>query len=174
MKLIIALIVLALTERLVFDLGPNVELVTMATILASVYSSQKLRYFVPLIIMALSDWKLGVGVISWFTWSGFLMMGLLPGLLGKLTRDRWLRGVGGGLVGAVWFFIWTNGGVWLTDSWGMYSRDGWGLYQCYVNGLPFLRNNLASTMVFVPIGLALMELVRNKRLIYGNNISFRT
>lgn len=174
MLLALILILLALLERLVFDLGPNVELVTLTTIVAAIYLPRRVRFLVPMVIMAVSDWHLGMGTISWFTWSGFLVMGFLPQLMGKLTRDNWLRGVGAGLVGVVWFYVWTNLGVWLTDSWGMYSRDGWGLYQCYVNGLPFFRNNLVSTMVFVPIGIGLIELIRNKGLIYRNNNSFRT
>ncbi len=72
MMLALGLMAVAVLERLVFDLGPNVELVTMASVMAGVYVKGWWRWLVPVGIMALSDVILGVGAISSFTWSGFL------------------------------------------------------------------------------------------------------
>lgn len=158
----VILILLAVGERVVFDLGPNIELVTMATIVAALYLPKRIRLIVPLTIMAVSDWHLGVGAITWFTWSGFLAMALGPNLMKKWTGERWLRGLGAGLLGAGWFYLWTNLGVWLTDSWGMYPRDLAGLGQCYINALPFFKANLLSTMLFVPLGIMIVEMTRSR------------
>ncbi len=60
-------------------------------------------------------------------------------------------------MGTIVFYIWTNFGVWATDSWGMYSHDLNGLWRCYVNGLPFLKTQMASTCLFVPLAIVMVE-----------------
>jgi len=50
--------------------------------------------------------------------------------------------------------------VWLLDSWNMYPDDLSGLMMSYVGGLPFLKLQLFSTLLFVPAGLVVMEVGR--------------
>lgn len=157
MKLAIVLIGLAVIERVGWDLGANVELVTMASVIAGMYLSRKWSWLIPVIIMVVSDWVLGWGWISVFTWTGFVAMVRLPELLKKVDTDKLVTGLMSGLVGNLFFFSWTNLGVWLTDSWGMYSHDWSGLMQCYINGLPFLKVQLVSSLVFVPLAVMVME-----------------
>ena len=161
------LIGLAIFERLVVDLGPNIELVTMASVLAGAYLGGRRRYLVPLIIMAVSDLVLGWGYISLFTWSGFLMMAGLPAWWRKAGVRTAPAAVMSGISGVLLFYVWTNFGVWVTDGWGMYSRDFTGLMMAYVNGLPFLRLQLTSVLIFVPVGVLVVELVRN----WGKNMN---
>lgn len=158
MILVLVLVLVALLERLVFDLGPNVELVTMASVLAGLYVSSRWRYVIPLLILLLSDLVLGLGVISLFTWSGFLVMVVLARGLADRWSNRIKSGLTAGVMGTLWFYGWTNFGVWLTDQWGMYANDWSGLVQSYVNGLPFLRLQMMSTLLFVPLGIVLVEM----------------
>lgn len=175
MKIALLLIVLAVGERLLFDLGPNIELVTMAAILAGMYLPWRWRLGVPLGIMAISDSILGIGSISLFTWSGFAAMSFLPFFWKRWTNNRMEKGLASGFSGSCLFYLWTNLGVWLTDSWGMYSRDGAGLWQCYVNAIPFYKNSLLSTAVFVPLGIILMELwLFRKSKFRARTVSFVT
>ena len=159
MMLALGLMAVAVLERLVFDLGPNVELVTMASVMAGVYVKGWWRWLVPVGIMALSDVILGVGAISSFTWSGFLATTFIALSLSKNRQSKLLVGTGAGILGTIVFYIWTNFGVWATDSWGMYSHDLNGLWRCYVNGLPFLKTQMASTCLFVPLALVIVEFV---------------
>jgi hypothetical protein len=159
------LITLAVWERLWFDLGPNVELVTMASVLAGMYLTSKWRWAVPVVIMAVSDVLLGVRWISVFTWSGFLFTTWLAKRYTRKGRNKMVGGVGAGVLGTIWFYVWTNFGVWLTDIWGMYSRDLGGLWRCYINGLPFLRQQMISTGIFVPMGIVIVEIWINRRVI---------
>ncbi len=57
-----------------------------------------------------------------------------------------------GLGSNIFFFIWTNFGVWLMDSWGIYTKDLSGLIKCYIFGLPFLKNQFVSSLIFIPTG----------------------
>jgi hypothetical protein len=109
---------------------------------------------------------LGWGYISLFTWSGFLVMVALPTWWRKAGIPTAPAAILSGLSGVLFFYVWTNFGVWVTDSWGMYSRDLTGLMLAYVNGLPFLRLQMTSTLIFVPAGVAAVELIRN----WGRNI----
>ena len=74
--ILIALFLVAFLERTVFDLGANIELVTMAMILASFYFGKKEAFWLTLAIMAATDIILGNTSILLFTWSGFLLPAL--------------------------------------------------------------------------------------------------
>lgn len=158
---------LAFLERTVFDLGPNVELVTLAMLAASTYLSRNTALKLVFILMAATDLIIGNTNIFIFTWSGFLA----PIILIKLISQRTLRSfseagllpikmTGVGLLSNLFFYTWTNFGVWLLDSWGMYPKTLAGLINCYVNGLPFLKLQLESTLLFVPLGFTLLHLIQ--------------
>lgn len=149
------LILLALSERLWWDMGPNVELVTVVTLLAAVYLGRRWSALLVILVMGISDFFLGNTLIWVFTWSAFLM-NMVWG--GWVIRGKKIFAVGVGVGASVWFYVWTNFGVWLLDRWGMYSHDLFGLMQCYINGLPFLKMNLLSNMVIVPVGFGVVEI----------------
>lgn len=156
----LVLIAIAVSERLWFDLGPNVELVTTASVLSGMYLSGRYKWLVPLTVMWLSDLVLGVGWISFFVWSGFLVTAYLPGWLARWVPGELVQGVGAGVLGNLGFFWWTNFGVWVTDRWGMYSRDGAGLVAALVAGLPFLKVQMMSTLLFLPLALIVVMEVK--------------
>lgn len=153
------IVILVVLTRTVFHIAPNIEFVTAASILSGyLLSSKKYSLFVPLVIMLISDAILGNTRIFLFTWSGFLFPVFLGVLLkkadfNKLSPAKWLGlAVGSetaGIVGTLFFFVWTNFGHWLTTS--MYSKDFTGLIQSYLNGLPFLRAQLGGNLIIVPV-----------------------
>src|SRR3989338_2258626 len=139
--ILIALFIVAFSERVIFDLGPNVELVTAALILSSFYIGRRESFWLTFAIMFFSDLIIGNTNIFIFTWSGFLIPALAVSRLLKKTKPglKLLSLTGLGLSSNIFFFFWTNFGVWLLDSWGMYSNDLSGLVRCYINALPFLK-----------------------------------
>ncbi|MBN1169374.1 hypothetical protein JXA63_05820 [Candidatus Woesebacteria bacterium] len=161
---IISLLFLSIGERIMFDLGPNIELVTISMLLAAAYLGEKESLWIVLITMILSDLILGNTNIFLFTWSGFLIPALYTSIYLnkskqssiKLTGRSTLFGLGTG----VFFFLWTNLGVWLLDTWGMYSNDLKGLMQSYINALPFLKIQVLSNLVIVPLGFTLVECLK--------------
>ena len=154
---IFSLFAFAFLERTVWDLGPNVELVTTAMILASFLYS-KSSIWGTLAVVVLSDLILGNSNIFLFTWTGFLVPALLlsrPRLMKRFSCSPKRRGLNKilffGVGSNIFFFFWTNLGVWLLDSWGMYEKSAAGLIHCYINALPFLKNQLVSSLVFIPL-----------------------
>lgn len=65
-----------------------------------------------------------------------------------------------GILASLWFYLWTNFGVWLLDNWGMYPRTIMGLIDAYLLALPFLRYNLISNLIFVPVSFFIVEKVK--------------
>ena len=72
------------------------------------YLKGRVKWLVPLIIMAISDLVLGFGLISWFTWSGFLVMVGLPRLIAKLRLSKVMTATVAGLGGNGIFYLWTR------------------------------------------------------------------
>ncbi len=156
----IVIVVLATTERLWLDLGENVELVTMTAFIASFYLGKRWGILLPLFVLGITDLTLGNTPIAWFTWSAYVAIGAVAYIFGRNAKTfaRKITGsCAGGISAALWFFLWTNFGVWLLDSWGMYSNDISGLIASYINGLPFLKNQLFGNMLFIPAAVVVME-----------------
>lgn len=160
----VLLITIALVERLWFDLGPNIELVTVVMLLAAAYLDYRWSLLVVAGVMGVSDLVLGNTRIFLFTWSAFALAAVGAGSMFSRFRLRSnslvLFGTGMGVGSSLFFYLWTNFGVWWLDSWGMYADDLSGLVASYINAWPFLKLSLVSTLVFVPLGFGIVESVR--------------
>lgn len=154
------LVVIGIAFRTIWHVGDNIEFVTGSSLLAGAYLGLGWSMTVPLFIMMFSDKILGNSNIFVFTWSGYLFIGCL-GYLGHLRnlkgKSRILRATGLGIIASLWFYIWTNFGVWLLDSWGMYPKTFIGLLESYWYGLPFLKFNLLGNLIFVPGSFFVVE-----------------
>ncbi len=147
------LVGISLSERLWFDLGPNVELVTITSLIAAVYLGRSYSVAVPLVSLAISDYYLGNTKIFIFTWSAFIMIGLGAVILRQFKSSSFRLSFAGGLyaaLGSLFFFFWTNFGVWLLTT--MYPKTFTGLMQSYYMGLPFLRWSVVSNLIIAPVG----------------------
>ena len=164
---LIILFIFAFGERVLFDFGPNIELITMAMILTSFYLGKKESFWLTFAIIALSDRFIGNSNIFLFTWSGFL----IPALLSSVFIQKILKKLVTGyrlpvtvitlssvaLASNLFFYFWTNFGVWFLGN--MYPKTVIGLAMSYINALPFLRYQLISTLIFIPAGFVLTETV---------------
>lgn len=154
------LITLAILFRTAWRLGPNIEFVTTASFLAATYLGGIWVILVPFLSMVLSDIFLGNTNIFIFTWSGFVFIGLADHyLIKKWGRKRLIfKQTGLGVLAALFFYLYTNFGVWLLDFFGMYQKTLAGLIKCYIMGLPFLKFNLLGNFVLVPLAFVISEL----------------
>jgi hypothetical protein len=86
------------------------------------------------------------GYFSCFTYSGFLMISLLF----SYRTPTHLHGLlASASVGTLFFWLWTNFGVWLTS--GLYAKSIAGFGLCYLAALPFLRNALIGSLLWMII-----------------------
>ncbi|QQS39181.1 hypothetical protein IPM62_01015 [Candidatus Woesebacteria bacterium] len=163
--LIVSLLaIFAVLERVIFDLGPNVELITAVLILSSFYLGNKASLIFTFLALLISDLIIGNTNIYLFTWTGFLIPAVFASsvfskIKAKVKVNKYFLTTLAGITANLFFFIWTNFGVWSLDSFGMYSNDLNGLVRCYINAIPFLKNQLISTLTFVPLSIVVFESV---------------
>lgn len=169
-KYIYIIFFLAFLERTFFDLGPNFELVTLAMVMSTFCLDRKLALILTVILMISSDLIIGNSNIFIFTWSGFLIPIFFVKYFKNLKMNNIFSGTIAGISSNIFFFFWTNFGVWALDSWEMYPKTVLGLASSYINGLPFLKYQLISTLLFVPLGFGIYKLLsklKNYSLISG-------
>lgn len=159
------LILLAILYRTIWHMGENIEFVTTATLLASFYLGKKWSVIVPLAILVITDAIIGNTSIFLFTWSAYLSIGVVSYYVNRSKKINVLPKAFTSMLyagaGSLWFFLWTNFGVWLLDTHHMYEKDMGGLLKSYVMGIPFLKNNITGNLFFVFVSVFLVELAVN-------------
>lgn len=93
------------------------------------------------------------------TWAWYAAMLLLGGLLAKNASA--LRVGAASLTASVSFFVVSNFAVWAV--WNMYPKTASGLAACYVAGLPFFRNAVASDLIFAAAFFGIGYLVSHRQ-----------
>jgi hypothetical protein len=131
----------------------NVEPITFATLLAGALLGGGWGLFVPLSIVAITDIFLGNSPILYFTWSAWATIGLSGLILRKSKKEKFSFGfkmTALGIGASLFFYLWTNFGVWLLGD--LYPKTFEGLVLCYIMGLPFLKLNLLGNLVIISVG----------------------
>lgn len=160
---VVLVVVAAVVWRLVKDdLGapPNLELSTAAAFLAAVLLRNRVAALAPLLVVAVSDVMLGNSSVLLFTWSAWAAIGLAS-LWARRTvgARRMVAALGFGVGGSLFFYLWTNLGVWLGAEGTFYAAGIDGLMASYVAGLPFLRPMLLGNLLLVPLAAGVAVLV---------------
>jgi len=151
--LAIGLIILGILLRLAPH-APNFTPVAAIALFSGAYLNKKHALFIPLILMVVSDFIIGLHNVAIFTWGSFLLIALL-GLW--LKRHKSILGIiSTSLISSFVFYIVSNFGVWLM---GWYPHTLKGLVTCYVMALPFLRNFTFATLFYVAIFCGIYESV---------------
>lgn len=121
-------------------------------------SNKWIALLVPLAILFLSDAILGWHKTMPFVYGSFVLTALLGKRLGSSLKSR----AGGLLLSSLIFFVISNFGVWLTS--GMYPHTTSGFFLCYAAALPFLRNEVVSTLVYGFAFFVIASLIEKKAL----------
>lgn len=142
--------------------GANVTLVGAGVLFfgAGLRKGSRAWALLAVLLLAASDWWLSVyaygypfhvaGYLPTWLWYGAVCLGAST----WLHRRRSVVRVGtAALSSSTGFFLLSNGMVWLRGS--MYPHTAAGLGQSYLAGLPFYRNDLASTLVFSAVFFSL-------------------
>ena len=95
---------------------------------------------------------------TWLWYLGAILLG--SALLSKPTV---LRGLVAIIAGPTSFFLLSNGAVWLWSTMTVYPKNFSGFLTCMAAGLPFYKNDLLSTALFVTIAFGLPALVTRIR-----------
>lgn len=143
---------------------PNIEPITLIAVLGGAFFLRKeYAIIVPLAITVISDLIIGNTEIAIATWSAWAMIGAAMLLLQYTKKKKLfpLIAVAGGVGANIFFYLWTNFGVWLEGV--LYPKTFDGLLQSYVMGLPFLKNQIIGNIVM--IGVVTLGIVAVQTLI---------
>ncbi len=161
--MIIGLIAVAAIWRLInhqYQFAPNLELVTMVSIVAALTFGWRAALLTSVGTMAVSDAIIGNAPILVFTWGSFALIGLGSVILRKLNnkpKTQVLASAGFVVASSTLFFVVTNLGVWLQ---GWYPATWAGLIICYQLAIPFYRTMLIGNLIIVPVAVAAWQFVR--------------
>jgi hypothetical protein len=159
MVLAYVVLVLAILSRVLPHLlhltGANVTMVGAGLLFfgSRLRPANRWRAMLAVAALAATDWWLTVYGYSYPfhltsylpTWLWYAAVCLIASA--ALYRQHGAVRVGvAALASSTSFFLLSNGMVWLRG--GMYPHTSAGLADCYLAGLPFYRNDLASTLVF--------------------------
>ncbi len=172
-------ILIALTVIVKVICAPQIELSGFSCVIAiALFAGITVKYrakafLLPLITLFLSDMLLQVlHVLNLFPYAGFYsgqiinyILFILITLIGISLRNYKVAGiVAAAFIGPIVFFLLSNFIVWKTQGAIMgYSNDINGLMQSYVFGLPFFRNSLISTIIFLPAYVMLYHWIVYKK-----------
>lgn len=147
--LALGLIFFGVLSRTTFHIQNNVEFVT-AFSLASIYffKNKSLAIATTLGILFLSDLIIGNSSIFIFTWSGFILGAVAFKFVSNNKLNLFATATLGAILSTAIFFLWTNFGVVALTT--MYTKDLAGLVQSYINGIPFVVNQLIGNLIIVP------------------------
>jgi hypothetical protein len=109
-----------------------------------IFRDRVMALALPLCVMLVSDLFLGWHGTILYVYGAFAVMVLL----GRSLKNHATAGfiAGGGIAGALMFFLVTNFGVWMSGT--MYPPTWEGLAAAYVAGIPFLHNMILGTLFY--------------------------
>jgi len=152
-KLIAAAVLIAFGAggRYLLQDVPNIETITVVSLLAGSLLGGPWTIVVGLSTVAITDIFIGNTSILFYTWSAWAVMGVFGYALHNRKKrivKHSLELTGMGVLGTAFFFLITNFGVWHLS--GMYAHTVSGLMLSYTMALPFLRMSMISTLLIVP------------------------
>lgn len=173
-KLLIAAIfvMIGVLTRTIFHIAPNIEFITSISLLSGYYLSGKYKFTVPFLTMVITDTIIGNTNVLIFTWSAFLLGGYFGqalktnpffdkalGTIKSKPGFDFVKRLGtleaGGIAFTLFFYLWTNFGVWFLGT--MYPKTAAGLMASYINAIPFLRPQLMGNIIIVPMMVVFTE-----------------
>jgi hypothetical protein len=176
--IVFTLILVALATACKFFFGPNLDwsgfspVIAVALFSGMIIKEKNVSFILPLLAVLISDLliqflyeqnKFPYPGIYDGQWRNYLVL-LSATIVGWALKGRNYASLFIGAVAApTVFFLFSNFSVWLAGE-VIYSKDLNGLLTSYINGLPFYRNALIATFVFLPVILFAYNFLAKKRM----------
>jgi hypothetical protein len=139
-------------------------LVAIISIISGLLLKNLYVLIVPLSVMMITDLIIGNNYIFLFTWSGFVMIGLISYILkikNKFTLQKTPLILGAGIGSVLLYDLWTNFGCWL----GWYPHNLQGLSLCFTLAIPFtLWHLLSTTLGLIVIVIPVLYIKENYKI----------
>jgi len=176
--IVFTLILVALATACKYLFGPDLDwsgfspVIAIALFSGFIIKQKGMSFLLPLLALFISDAVIQLLYTQGlFPYAGFYdgqlknyAILLAATLIGWALKGRNISSLLTGAIAApTVFFLLSNFGVWMGTTEVTYTKDFSGLMTCYAAGLPFYKNALIATLVFLPgILLVYNYLTRNK------------
>ena len=129
----------------------------------TLFRSRSVAILLPLLTLFVTDLILGFHSTVLWVYGAFACIGVLS--IWLEPRVSWARTFAGSVIASLLFFGLTNFGVWLTGE--LYPMTSQGLEECYLMGVPFLRNQVWGDLLYSGVlGIAARALASHRELAY--------
>lgn len=176
--ILFTLILVVLATACKFFFGPDLDwsgfspVIAIALFSGFIIKQRDMSFLLPLLALFISDAVIQLLYTQGlFPYAGFYdgqlknyAILLAATLIGWALKGRNISSLLTGAIAApTVFFLLSNFGVWMSSVEVTYTKDFSGLMTCYAAGLPFYKNALIATLVFLPgILLVYNYMTRNK------------
>lgn len=176
--IIFTLILVALATACKYYFGPNFNwsgfspIIAIALFAGFIIKQKDMAFMLPLLALFISDaiiqflYSQGQFEYGGFysgQWKNYLLL-LSATLLGWLLKGRnYSSLLAGGIIAPTVYFIISNFMVWQATTEVVYPKTFDGLMACYTAALPFYRNSLIGTLVFLPLILLVYNYLTKKK-----------
>lgn|SRR5574338_908439 len=156
--IIITMVILAGLVRFIPH-PPNFAPIAALALFGGRYvNNKKFAFFIPVVIMLLTDYILGFHYLMPAVYLSFMLIVGIGILLRKTNKIAWL--IAGSIAASTLFFIITNFYEWFVGI--LYSKTLIGLGTCFVAAIPFFFNTLLGDLFYVVLMFMSFELLNHK------------
>lgn len=168
--ILFTLILVVLATACKFFFGPELAwsgfspVIAIALFAGFMLKKKDISFLMPLLALFISDVAIQVlyetgqfPYEGFYTgqWKNYLVI-LSATVIGWLFKGRTNAGLAGGTIAApTLYFLVSNFMVWQASAEVVYPNSFSGLMICYEAGLPFYRNSLIATVLFLPVIMVL-------------------
>ena len=175
--IVFTLVLVILATACKYFFGPNLEwsgfspVIAIALFSGFIIKQRDMSFLMPLLALFISDLVIQfLYSVDLFPYAGFYggqwknyLILMSATLIGWVLKGRSYSSLLTGAIAApTVFFLLSNFGVWLGSE-VTYSKDFSGLMTCYAAGLPFYKNALIATLVFLPVILLLYNYLTKRK-----------
>ena len=176
--IVFTLILIVLATSCKFFFGPDLDwsgfspVIAIALFSGFIIKQKDMSFLLPLIALFISDaviqllYTQDLFPYAGFyggQWKNYLVL-MAATLIGWALKGRNYSSLMAGTIAApTVFFLISNFMVWAGSIEAVYAKSFSGLMTCYEAGLPFYRNSLVATLVFLPVILFLYNYLTKKK-----------
>ena len=173
-------VLVALATACKYFFGPDLDwsgfspVIAIALFAGMIIRQKDMSFMLPLLALFISD-----AVIQFLytqdlfpyagfyegQWKNYLLL-LSATLLGWILKGRHYGNLlAGGIAAPTVYFLVSNFIVWQGSSPIVYPKSFGGLMTCYEAALPFYRNSMIATLLFLPVALVLFNFLTRKKAV---------
>lgn len=176
--IVFTLILVALAAASKYFFGPDLNwsgfspVIAIALFSGFIIRRKDISFIMPLLALFLSDVIIHIlhnnGLFPYAgfysgQWKNYLVILSATAIGWLLKGNNYSSLLAGGIISPTVFFLISNFMVWTAVTEAVYPRNFGGLMLCYEAGLPFYRNSLIATLVFLPVIVFIYNYVTRKR-----------